>query len=57
MASASSRARRRASYSTAGVLAGVLSLSAIVLLMNLMLRPLRHALRWQQEIDVKETSS
>ena len=46
-----------ASFSTAGVLAGVLSLSAIVLLMNLMLRPLRHALRWQQEIDVKETSS
>jgi NitT/TauT family transport system permease protein len=45
------------SYSTAGVLAGVLSLSAIVLLMNLMLRPLRHALRWQQEIDVKEASS
>lgn len=45
-----------AGYSTAGVLAGVLSLSAIVLLMNLMLRPLRHALRWQQEIDVKETS-
>lgn len=42
------------SYSTAGVLAGVLSLSAIVLAMNLMLRPLRHALRWQQEIDVKE---
>jgi sulfonate transport system permease protein len=46
-----------AGFSTAGVLAGVLSLSAIVLLMNLMLRPLRHALRWQQEIDVKEASS
>lgn len=45
------------SYSTAGVLAGVGSLSVIVLLMNLMLRPLRHALRWQQEIDVKEASS
>jgi NitT/TauT family transport system permease protein len=44
------------SFSTAGVLAGVLSLSAIVLVMNLMLRPLRHALRWQQEIDVKEAS-
>ncbi|MPZ82387.1 MAG: ABC transporter permease subunit [Actinophytocola sp.] len=40
-------------FSTAGVIAGVLSLSAIVLVMNLMLRPLRHALRWQrQEIDV-----
>jgi NitT/TauT family transport system permease protein len=39
-------------FSTAGVIAGVLSLSAIVLLMNLMLRPLRNALRWQQEIDV-----
>jgi NitT/TauT family transport system permease protein len=45
-----------ARYSTAGVIAGVLCLSAIVLLMNLLLRPLRHALRWQQEIDVKETS-
>ncbi|GAB3464770.1 ABC transporter permease [Actinophytocola sediminis] len=42
-----------AGFSSAGVLAGVLCLSAIVLLMNLMLRPLRHALRWQrQEIDV-----
>jgi NitT/TauT family transport system permease protein len=40
-----------ASYSTAGVLAGVLCLSAIVLLMNLLLRPLRHALRWQPDID------
>ena len=39
-------------YSTAGVLAGVLSLSVIVLLMNLLLRPLRRALRWQQEVDV-----
>jgi NitT/TauT family transport system permease protein len=35
------------SYSTAGVLAGVLTLSAVVLVMNLMLRPLRNALRWQ----------
>jgi NitT/TauT family transport system permease protein len=41
-----------ASYSTAGVLAGVLSLSVIVLLMNLLLRPLRHALRWQPDVDV-----
>lgn len=41
-----------AGYSTAGVIAGVLSLSVLVLLMNLMLRPLRHALRWQQEIEV-----
>lgn len=40
-----------ASYSTAGVLAGVLCLSAIVLLMNLLLRPLRHALRWKPDID------
>jgi NitT/TauT family transport system permease protein len=39
-------------YSTAGVIAGVLSLSAIVLLMNLLLRPLRGVLRWQQEVDV-----
>jgi NitT/TauT family transport system permease protein len=39
-------------YSTAGVIAGVLSLSVIVLLMNLLLRPLRRALRWQQEVDV-----
>jgi NitT/TauT family transport system permease protein len=45
-----------AGYSTAGVLAGVLSLSAIVLLMNVMLRPLRHALRWQHDIDAKETA-
>jgi len=35
----------------------VLSLSAIVLLMNLMLRPLRHALRWQGEIDVPEAAA
>jgi NitT/TauT family transport system permease protein len=41
-----------ASYSTAGVLAGVLCLSVIVLLMNLLLRPLRNALRWQPDIDV-----
>jgi NitT/TauT family transport system permease protein len=41
-----------ASYSTAGVLAGVLCLSVIVLLMNLLLRPLRHALRWQPDVDV-----
>jgi NitT/TauT family transport system permease protein len=46
-----------ASFSTAGVMAGVLSLSAIVLLMNLLLRPLRHALRWQQEIDVPRTTT
>jgi len=46
-----------ASFSTAGVLAGVLSLSAIVLLMNLLLRPLRHALRWQQEIDVSHAGA
>jgi sulfonate transport system permease protein len=44
------------SYSTAGVLAGVLSLSVIVLLMNLLLRPLRHALRWQPEVDVPQAA-
>ncbi|WP_084736097.1 ABC transporter permease [Actinophytocola xinjiangensis] len=42
-----------ARFSSAGVLAGVLCLSVIVLLMNLLLRPLRHALRWQrQRIDL-----
>jgi sulfonate transport system permease protein len=41
-----------AGYSTAGVLAGVLCLSVIVLLMNLLLRPLRHALRWQPDVEV-----
>ena len=45
------------SFSTSGVVAGVLSLSAIVLLMNLMLRPLRHALRWQGEVDVPEAAA
>ena len=45
-----------ASYSTAGVLAGVLSLSVIVLVMNLLLRPLRHALRWQPDIDVPQAA-
>jgi sulfonate transport system permease protein len=44
------------SYSTDGVIAGVLCLSAVVLLMNLMLRPLRHALRWQWEIDLSGTA-
>ncbi|GAA1271962.1 ABC transporter permease [Pseudonocardia aurantiaca] len=44
------------SFSTSGVIAGVLSLSAIVLLMNLLLRPLRRALRWQEEIDVPPTT-
>jgi NitT/TauT family transport system permease protein len=39
-------------FNTAGVLAGVLCLSVIVLLMNLMLRPLRHALRWQQDTPI-----
>lgn len=46
-----------ASYSTAGVLAGVLSLSVIVLLMNLLLRPLRHALRWQPDVDVPQAAA
>jgi NitT/TauT family transport system permease protein len=45
-----------ASYSTAGVLAGVLCLSVIVLVMNLLLRPLRHALRWQPDIDVPQAA-
>ncbi|GAA5116946.1 ABC transporter permease [Pseudonocardia adelaidensis] len=44
------------SYSTAGVLAGVLSLSVIVLLMNLLLRPLRNALRWQPDVDVPQAA-
>lgn len=41
-----------AEYSTAGVIAGVVVMSAIVLAMTLLLRPLGHALRWQQEIKV-----
>lgn len=36
-------------YSTDGVMAGVLVLGALVLLMNLMLRPLGRALRWQSD--------
>jgi NitT/TauT family transport system permease protein len=40
-------------YSTAGVIAGVLVLGGIVLLMSLMLRPLRNALRWQDAVEVK----
>lgn len=36
-------------YATDGVMAGVLVLGAIVLVMNLMLRPLGHALRWQSD--------
>lgn len=36
-------------YATDGVIAGVLVLGAIVLVMNLMLRPLGKALRWQSE--------
>ena len=36
-------------YQTDGVMAGVLVLGAIVIVMNLMLRPLSHALRWQTE--------
>jgi NitT/TauT family transport system permease protein len=42
-----------AQYSTAGVIAGVVVMSAIVLAMTLLLRPLSHALRWQQEITVR----
>jgi len=41
-----------AEYSTAGVIAGVVVMSAIVLTMTLLLRPLGHALRWQQEVNV-----
>jgi len=41
-----------AEYSTSGVIAGVVVMSAIVLAMSLLLRPLGHALRWQQEIKV-----
>jgi NitT/TauT family transport system permease protein len=39
-------------YSTSGVIAGVVVMSVIVLTMSLLLRPLRHALRWQQEVKV-----
>jgi NitT/TauT family transport system permease protein len=42
-----------AQYSTAGVIAGVIVMSAIVLAMSLMLRPLSHALRWQSEVRVQ----
>jgi NitT/TauT family transport system permease protein len=41
-----------AEYSTSGVIAGVVVMSAIVLTMSLLLRPLGHALRWQQEVKV-----
>lgn len=41
-----------AEYSTAGVIAGVVVMSAIVLAMTLLLRPLGRALRWQQEVKV-----
>jgi NitT/TauT family transport system permease protein len=40
-------------YSTAGVIAGVLVLGGIVLLMSLMLRPLKNALRWQDAVELK----
>ena len=39
-------------FSTAGVIAGVLVLGTIVLIMNLMLRPLRNAMRWQQDPNI-----
>jgi NitT/TauT family transport system permease protein len=42
-----------AQYSTAGVIAGVVVMSAIVLAMSLLLRPLSHALRWQGEVTVQ----
>jgi NitT/TauT family transport system permease protein len=42
-----------AEYSTAGVIAGVMVMSAIVLTMSLLLRPLSHALRWQGEVTVR----
>jgi NitT/TauT family transport system permease protein len=41
-----------AEFSTSGVIAGVVVMSAIVLAMSLLLRPLGHALRWQQEVKV-----
>ncbi|MGH2428131.1 MAG: ABC transporter permease [Candidatus Limnocylindria bacterium] len=41
-----------AEYSTAGVIAGVFVMGTIVLAMALLLRPLSHALRWQQEVSV-----
>ena len=42
-----------AEYSTAGVIAGVVVMSAIVLSMSLLLRPLSHALRWQNEVTIR----
>jgi NitT/TauT family transport system permease protein len=42
-----------ASYDTAGVMAGVIMLGAIVLVMSLALRPLERALRWQPQVDLK----
>ena len=41
-----------AEYSTSGVIAGVVVMSAIVLALTLLLRPLGHALRWQPEVSV-----
>lgn len=42
-----------AEYSTAGVIAGVVVMSVIVLAMSLLLRPLGRMLRWQQEVRVQ----
>ena len=42
-----------AEYSTAGVIAGVLVMSAIVLAMTVLLRPLSRAVRWQQAVEVR----
>lgn len=42
-----------ATYDTAGVLAGVIMLAALVLLMSVLLRPLERALRWQPQVDLQ----
>lgn len=44
-------------FSTAGVLAGVLVLGTIVLIMNLMLRPLSKATRWKEDPNISGGTS
>ena len=43
-------------YSTAGVIAGVVVMSAIVLAMSVLLKPLSNALRWQNEVAVRSSA-
>lgn len=44
-------------FSTSGVLAGVLVLGSIVLIMNLMLRPLSKATRWKEDPNISGGTS